>query len=77
MTTATSECRACRSANVVELLAETCLRFPGLSGLNTEPIFVYPRIVLCTDCGLIWSTLSGRELEHVRKGALRINAASA
>lgn len=73
MSNSISFCKTCGSLNVVEMVAETCLHFPGLSGLNTEPIFVFPRFVLCTDCGFNQSTLSDKELEKVRLGAARIS----
>jgi hypothetical protein len=61
------ECKSCRSPNVIELVTETCLHFPGLKGLNAEPIFVFPGTVVCLDCGFMWSHLAWREIEQVRK----------
>ena len=75
--TAISKCRACGSANLHELVAEACLNFPGLKGLKTEPILIFPKPVVCMDCGFVESTLSARELEQIRTGAARVNAASA
>jgi hypothetical protein len=75
--TGISQCRACGSANVHELVAEACLHFPGLKGLKTEPIFIFPETVVCLDCGFVESSLSGGELEQIRNGAARVNAASA
>jgi hypothetical protein len=61
------ECKSCGSPNVIELVTETCLHFPGLKGLSAEPIFVFPGTVVCLDCGLMWAHLAGGEMEQVRK----------
>lgn len=70
-------CNSCSSCNVVEVVAETCIHFPGLKGLKADPIFVFPKAVICLDCGLVRSNLSEKELEHVRKGAAKVKEASA
>jgi len=59
------------------LVAEACLNFPGLKGLKTEPILIFPKTVVCVDCGFVECNLSGGELEQIRSGASRVNAASA
>jgi hypothetical protein len=59
------------------LVAEASLHFPGLKGLKTEPILIFPKTVVCMDCGFVECNLSARELEQIRTGAARVNAASA
>jgi hypothetical protein len=71
-----SECGVCASSNILELVAESCLHFPGLNGLKVEPIFVFPKIVVCADCGFVQSRLSDRELEKVRGGAGKLGISS-
>jgi len=63
----------CASSNLIELVAEACVLFPGLKGLKVEPMFIYPKIVVCTGCGFAQSYLSDRELEKVRVGAARLS----
>jgi hypothetical protein len=65
MTTATSLCNACASSNLVGLNAESCLIFPGLNGLKTDPIFVVLKVVVCNDCGLMQANLSAEDLEQI------------
>jgi hypothetical protein len=65
-------CQVCASSNLIELVAETCVHFPGLKGLKVEPIFIYPKIVVCTECGFAQSYLSDRELEKVKEGAAKL-----
>ena len=69
-------CKSCTSSNLIELITETCLLFPGLTGLKTEPMFVFPKIIVCTDCGFVQSRLSDRQLEKVKKGAATVKTAS-
>ena len=69
-------CKSCASSNLIELSAEANLLFPGLNGLRTEPIFVFPKFMVCTECGFVQSNLSHKELEKVRQGAARVNTAS-
>src|SRR5215471_3307292 len=73
MTKSLSACGVCRSSNILELVAESCLHFPGLNGLKTEPILIYSKIVVCFDCGLVQSRLSNNELKKVREGAARLS----
>ena len=61
-----SRCNACPSFELIEISSEVCLHFPGLKGLKVEPIFVYPKIVVCTECGFVQLRLSDRELEKVK-----------
>jgi hypothetical protein len=77
MTDVASQCKACASSELTELDAEICIHFPGLKGLNVEPFFVFPILILCLDCGFIQSTLSDKELKRVRQGKEKINKASA
>ena len=62
-------CQICSSSNLVELVAEVCLHFPGLKGLKVEPIFVFPNILVCASCGFVQSQLSERELGMVSESA--------
>jgi hypothetical protein len=68
--------RSCPSAKLIELISETCLHFPGLNGLKAVPIFVFPKIVLCTDCGLMQANLSATDLELIRHAYAKVEGAS-
>ena len=68
-------CGSCSSVNVTELATETCLHFTGLSGLNVEPIFLFPRAVVCLDCGSMQSNLAEKEIEQVKKAAAKFDIA--
>jgi hypothetical protein len=45
--------RPCTSCRQVEFLGEICLHFPGgLKSLDKPPVWVFPKVVVCLDCGL-------------------------
>jgi hypothetical protein len=69
-------CQACNSSKLIELIAETCLHFPGLNGLKAVPIFVFPKIVLGTDCGRMQANLSATDLELIRQAHAKVERAS-
>jgi hypothetical protein len=50
--------KSCTSSKLVRFDAEMCLHFPGLSGSNETPIFIFPKLVICADCGFMESNLS-------------------
>jgi hypothetical protein len=61
-----SPCNACASLELIELSSEVCLHFPGLKGLEKNPIYASPKLTICLKCGFIQSNLSAKELEQVR-----------
>jgi hypothetical protein len=71
-----NSCQSCCASNSIELPAEACLHFPGLSGLKTDPIFVFPKTLVCLVCGFTQSKLSETELEQVRKAVVIVTAMS-
>jgi hypothetical protein len=44
-------CRACQSDNQRNLNGEVGIHFRGLIGLNKFPVFVFPELLVCLDCG--------------------------
>lgn len=63
-------CRLCGSAKVTELHSEMNIHFPELRSPEHPPIFAFPKLMVCLDCGLTESRLSDAELMHVREAAL-------
>jgi hypothetical protein len=68
------QCRSCSAARLVELDSEICLHFPGLKGLDVDPILGFPKLTVCLGCGSIQSYFSADELGRLREGAARIQA---
>lgn len=71
MANVNAQCKSCGSWHLVRLSTETCLHFPGLSGLKRGPIFVFPKVTVCLDCGFVQSSLSTEELRLIRGRARR------
>ena len=68
------ECESCSSLNVARVNTEICLHFPGLRGLNKDPIFVLAKVAVCLDCGLLQGELSETDLERIRQPRLQAAA---
>jgi hypothetical protein len=59
-------CRQCESPNVTNFDAEVNIHFSGLKWLNKPSIFVFPKLVVCLDCGLTEFDLTGAQMELLR-----------
>jgi hypothetical protein len=62
-------CRSCGSVNQTEFGAEINIHFPGRKGLDKRAVLLFPKLVVCLDCGLTQFTLPETELSQLRKGA--------
>ena len=45
-------CASCQSANQREFDAEMNIHFPGIKGLDIPTVWVFPKILVCFDCGV-------------------------
>jgi hypothetical protein len=54
--------KTCGSHNRTEFNAEINVHFPGLKNLDKPAVLVFPKLLLCLDCGLTESTLRENEL---------------
>jgi len=64
---AISRCRSCTSSRLWNVNAEICIHFPGLEGVNKAPIFGFPKLVVCSECGFVETALSGAELQLLKE----------
>jgi hypothetical protein len=62
-------CRSCASDNQTEFGAEIAIHFPGRKGLDKPDVLVFPKLVVCLDCGLAEFTLPETEFRLLREGA--------
>jgi hypothetical protein len=62
-------CRSCASENQTELGAEINIHFPGRKGLDKPAVMVFPKVVVCLDCGFTQFMLPRTELRAVQEGA--------
>ena len=65
------QCSSCASTNLVRLDSEVCLHLSGLSGLEATPLFIYPKLAICSDCGFMQSVLSPADLRLIKENLLR------
>ena len=66
-------CESCGSGNQREFSAEMAIHFPVLKGIDKPPVWVFPKIVVCLDCGTAKFAAPEAELRQLAKG----NAAAA
>jgi hypothetical protein len=62
-------CRPCGSENQKEFGAEINIHFPGRKGLDKPAVLVFPKLVVCLDCGFTQFTLPKAELHQLGQGA--------
>ena len=77
MTNAISGCKSCGSSKLAELTAEVCIHLPGLRGLDVDPIYAFPKLRICLECGLVQANLTEEELKQVREGEKKARGTSA
>jgi hypothetical protein len=61
-------CAVCSSPNLGTYDAEANIHFPGLKGIDRASVFVFPRFLICLDCGHMESAIPKRELHLLRVG---------
>ena len=62
-------CRYCGSGNVSDFNADICLHFPGFTGLSKPALFVFPRVVVCLQCGFAEFTVPESQRQLLAEGA--------
>ena len=62
-------CRSCKLATEIELTAEMNIHFSGAMNVDKPPVWAFPRIVVCLNCGFVEFVLESDELLHVREAA--------
>lgn len=61
-------CAVCISFNEAEFTAEVMIHFCGLKHLANPGVFVFPRVLVCLDCGFSRCTTPESELQALGKG---------
>ena len=62
-------CLSCGSGNQAELTAEMLIHFSGLKNLDKPGIWVFPKLLVCLDCGCSHFTLPKKELASLESSA--------
>jgi len=58
-------CLLCGSGNQTELSAETVIHFSGLKNLDKCGVWVFPKLLVCLDCGCSHFTVPERQLASI------------
>ena len=62
-------CRSCGSYAQSEFGAEINIHFPGRSGLDKPAILVFPKLLICLDCGFTEFAVSEIDLQRLENAA--------
>ena len=58
-------CKVCHSEHQRNLNAEIGIHFPGLEGLNKPITWVFPKLVVCLNCGSTEFVIPDKELRQL------------
>ena len=61
-------CKSCKSPNQSEFSAEMCIHFLGLKNIDKSVVWVFPKVVVCLDCGTAEFTVPEADLRLLAKG---------
>jgi len=62
-----THCTLCGSANPGKFTGEIAIHFPGLKNLEKPIVWVFPKIVVCLDCGIAHFAVPETELRLLSK----------
>ena len=55
-------CLSCRSSNQAEFPTEMLIHIGGIKNIDKPGVWVFPRLLVCLDCGFLQSTVPAPEL---------------
>ena len=62
-------CKKCLSEHQTEFDAEMNVHFPGPRGREKAAVLLYPKLLVCLDCGFAELTIPTKELPSLARGA--------
>jgi hypothetical protein len=62
-------CKSCSSENRRSFSSEINVHFPGLKNFDRPPVFVFPKLLVCMDCGFTEFAIPETELCQLRGDA--------
>jgi hypothetical protein len=68
-------CKSCASENQTECGTEIMIHFSGLKNLDKFPISVFPKLLICLDCGFTEFTIPETELRLLGESGVASAAA--
>ena len=63
-------CKSCSSDNRLKFVSEINIHFPGLKNLDKPTVFVFPKLLVCMDCGFTEFSVPETELRMLGKDAV-------
>ena len=58
-------CKSCQSENQSILNGEIAIHFPGLEGLDKPIVWVFPKVLVCLNCGFTEFAIPEAELRRL------------
>jgi hypothetical protein len=63
-------CLSCNSKKQDKFSAEMLIHIEGLKNLDKPVVWVFPKLLVCLDCGFMQSTIPAPELASLASGTL-------
>jgi hypothetical protein len=60
-------CKSCKSERQGNFNGEIAIHFPGRKGLDKPLVWVFPKLVVCLDCGFTEFVIPETEMRVVRE----------
>lgn len=60
-------CKSCGSANQRKFSAEMAIHFPKLKNIDNPAVWVFPKVVVCLNCGTAEFVIPETELRQLAK----------
>jgi hypothetical protein len=70
-------CKQCSSDYQSTLSTEMNIHFPGREGLDKPTVWVFPKVLVCLDCGFAEFVVPTNELHVLVEGLTRVQTKSA
>jgi hypothetical protein len=61
-------CPLCVSDHVAEFPVEMIIHFTGLKNIDRQGVLLFPKLLVCLDCGFSWFTTPETELGLLAAG---------
>ena len=68
-------CRSCASNKQTQLGSELMIHFSGIKNLDKPHVWVFPKLLICLDCGFTECVVPAEELSLLREGGAASTAA--
>jgi hypothetical protein len=65
-------CKSCTSENGLKFSAEINVHFGGWEGLKKPAVHVFPKLLVCMDCGFTEFAIPERELARLASGCGKV-----